>query len=110
MSQSFPLLFVWSKGASTRRKIFKIIASENNKGNSIYISKITTVFNSTIGNDEKKHTNSSIRKNVQLLKKYELIQAINEGGRPEYLELTNQGKSTFEKILVSGKKAPKLKN
>lgn len=103
MSKYYSLLFVWSKGASTRRKIFKILASENNKGNPIYISKLTSLYNSSIEADEKTHTNSSIRKNIKVLKEYGIIRSINEGGRPEYLELTEEGKIILEKLDLKSK-------
>lgn len=96
MSQSYSILFVWSKGASTRRKIFKLLASENRKGNSVYISKLTKMYNSSLENDESSLTNSSIRKNIKVLKKYGFVKAINEGGKPEYLEITKEGKLFLE--------------
>lgn len=108
MSKNYSLLFVWSKGASTRRKILKIIVSENNKGNPIYISKLTNLFNSLIEFDEKPHTISSIRKNIKLLKEYGIIRAINEGGRPEYLELTEEGWKILEKMGSKSKVIPKI--
>ncbi len=98
MNQFYSLLFVWSKGATTRRKILKILASENSKGNPIYISKITDLYNSSADGQEHKHTNSSIRKNIKVMKEYGVIKAINEGGRPEYLELTEDGKLVIEKM------------
>ena len=108
MSKNYSLLFVWSKGAFTRRKIVKIIASENEKGNPIFISAITTLYNSSIVADDKSHTNSSIRKNVKLLKEYGVIRAINEGGRPEYLEITDEGRLILEKMNSKSKKIPQM--
>ena len=99
MSKQFSLLFLWSKGATTRRKIFKIIAEEQNKGNPVYISEITNIFNATLEGDEDSVTNSSIRKHIRVLKEYNLIRPINEGGRPEYLELTEEGKGILQKLM-----------
>ena len=99
MSKQYSLLFLWSKGATTRRKIFKIIAYEQTKCNPVYISEITNIFNSTLENDQDTVTNSSIRKHIRVLKEYNLIRPINEGGRPEYLELTEEGKNILQKII-----------
>lgn len=99
MSKQYSLLFLWSKGATTRRKIFKIIAEEQNKGNPVYISEITNIFNATLEQDEGSVTNSSIRKHIRVLKEYNLIKPINEGGRPEYLELTEEGKNILQKLM-----------
>lgn len=109
MSQYYSLLFVWSKGASTRRKIFKILAEENSKGRPIYISKLTELYNNLSDKDSRKLTNSSIRKNIKVLKEYNLVKAINEGGRPEYLELTDQGKKILEKLESKTQKITTIK-
>jgi DNA-binding transcriptional ArsR family regulator len=98
MSKQYSLLFLWSKGSSTRRKIFKIIADEQAKGNPVYISEITTLFNNSLEGDETSVTNSSIRKHIRVLKEYNLIKPINEGGRPEYLELTEEGRGVLAKL------------
>lgn len=109
-SQYFSLLFVWSKGASTRRKLFKLIAAENLKGDSVYISKLTKLYDESLESDDNKLTNSSIRKNVKVLKDYNLVKAINGGGRPEYLELTEQGKLILERLSLKSIKIPKIDN
>lgn len=101
MSKQYSLLFLWSKGSTTRRKIFKIIAEEQKKGNPVYISEITTLYNTSIepDSDDNTVTNSSIRKHIRVLKEYNLIRPINEGGRPEYLELTEEGKNILQKLM-----------
>lgn len=99
MSKQYSLLFLWSKGSTTRRKIFKIIAEEQNKGNPVYISEITNLYNASLKEDENSVTNSSIRKHIRVLKEYDLIKPINEGGRPEYLELTEEGKKILQKLI-----------
>lgn len=100
MSKQYSLLFLWSKGSSTRRKIFKIIAEQQAKGNPVYISEITNIYNANLEpeNGETSVTNSSIRKHIRVLKEYNLIKPINEGGRPEYLELTEEGKTILAKL------------
>ena len=100
MSKSYSLLFLWSKGSSTRRKIFLIIAQEQKKGQPVYISEITKIYNENVQEKEGEVqvTNSSIRKHIKVLKDYDLIKPINEGGRPEYLELTEEGKIILVKL------------
>ena len=98
MSKHYSLLFLWSKGANTRRKIIKIIANQQNSANPVYISEITKIFNNNLVEEEHSVTNSSIRKHIKVLKEYNLIKPINEGGRPEYLELTEEGKFIINKV------------
>lgn len=100
MSKQYSLLFLWSKGSTTRRRIFKIIADQQSKGNPVYISEITNIYNASIdpNSDDNTVTNSSIRKHIRVLKEYNLIKPINEGGRPEYLELTDEGKVVLQKL------------
>ncbi|MFV2016835.1 MAG: hypothetical protein ACC656_15490, partial [Candidatus Heimdallarchaeota archaeon] len=38
------------------------------------------------------------RKHIHILKKFNLIKPINEGGRPEYLELTENGQKILNKL------------
>ena len=104
LSQRIKILFQWSKGASTRKRLISLIYSEQTKGNAVYISRLTKLYNSSISTDEKCITNSSIRKSVKLLKHYNLIKAVNEGGKPEYLELTQNGLKVFESIDLKEKK------
>jgi DNA-binding MarR family transcriptional regulator len=56
------------------------------------------LFNRDLGQGEHSVTNSSVRKHIKVLKEYNLIKPINEGGRPEYLELTEEGKAVFKKL------------
>lgn len=99
MSKHYSLLFIWSKGAKTRRKILRIISTQQNKGNPIYTSAITKIYNESVDTEESV-TISSIRKHVKLLKEYKIIQAINDGGRPEYLELTKNGDFVLSKLKI----------
>ena len=104
--QKYSILFEWSKGASQRKKLLSIINNETAKGNAVYVSRLTYLFNSSLATNENSLTNSSIRKYIKVLKIYGFIKAVNEGGRPEYLELTENGlkaieKLNFEKIVSS---------
>ena len=98
MSKHYSLLFLWSKGASTRRKILKIIARQQELQKPVYISEITKHYNDSLKNGEHSVTNSSIRKHIKVLKEYNLIRPINEGGRPEYLELSDEGNFILQKL------------
>ena len=91
-----------SHETSKRGLIILILGKENLKSNPVYISKLTKLFNASIESDKEKLTNSSIRRNIKALRKNNIIQAINEGGRPEYLELTELGKQVFDSILLEG--------
>lgn len=106
MSEYYSVLFVWSKGASTRKRIFKILAAENSRGNPVYISKLTKLYNASLELNEHQLTNSSIRKIIKVLKNYDLIKPLNEGGRPEYLELTEQGKKMLGRLSLKSKNIP----
>ena len=69
-------------------------ATVNLRGN----YQITKIFNENLVEEEHSVTNSSIRKHVKVLKEYQLIKPINEGGRPEYLELTEEGRVILNKV------------
>jgi hypothetical protein len=110
MSKYFSMLFIWSKGAKIRRKILNIISEAQDNNRPIFISEITKIYNSKIGSDGKKSENtakkvtiSAIRKHVKILVQYDLIRPINKGGRPEYLQLTEEGKNAVQQALAVDK-------
>ena len=94
----FRSLFSWSKGATTRRKILFVFSEQEKQTKPVYISVITKIFNEKLCSDEGSVTPSCVRKHIHILKKFNLIQPINEGGRPEYLELTENGQLILNKL------------
>ncbi|OLS26384.1 MAG: hypothetical protein HeimC3_09340 [Candidatus Heimdallarchaeota archaeon LC_3] len=97
MSKYYSLLFIWTKGAKIRREIVKIVFSYQEKNEAIFLSKITNDLIEKY--TEKKVTISLVRFHLKSLEKYNLIESINKGGRPEYLSLTREGLDAFNRII-----------
>lgn len=98
MSENFSILFVWSKGARQRRNILAEIERSQNKKEPIYVSKLSETLSKSEKNGEI--SISAIRKHVKVLVEYGFVEPINKGGKPEYLQLTDTGKKTIEKIKL----------
>lgn len=103
VTKNYKILFEWSKGAPTKRKVFILIVKENKNGNAVYVTRLTNLYNSSHSINERGITISSIRKCVNALKNYGLIKAVNEGGKPEYLEPTETGLKIFDKLELKDK-------
>lgn len=105
MSKNFLMLFIWSKGAKTRRKVLKIIADANESDNPIYISEITKNFNYNAIHKQGANqiTSSTVRKHVKTLLENNIINPINKGGKPEYLQLTREGLRILPKVRSADK-------
>ena len=97
-SRQLTLLFIWSKGAKTRKRILKICSQLQNENKAVYISKISEIYNKSLTDKGNHVTPTSIRKHIKLLKENKILQALNEGGRPEYLELTQEGLKILKMI------------
>ena len=92
-SSEYNLLFKWSKGKEVRINILSIV--DTNEGT--YISKIASIHNEQTLDSVSR---TSIRRHVKKLIKFDLLKVINEGGRPEYLCLSDKGKIAISKLRV----------
>ena len=76
------ILFYWSKGADTRRQIIRLIAECERESKPCYLNIIA---------DKLAITRAAVKPHLEILTKYGYIQALNPGGKPNYLVLTPQG-------------------
>lgn len=84
------ILFYWSKGASTRRKIILYIEKCNKDGNPVHMATLASHLDIS---------HSAIRKHKKLLLENGFVKAINPGGKPEYLELSEAGTEVVQELL-----------
>jgi len=83
------ILFYWSKGAETRRRIIKIIEDCEKKKEACFLNKISQ----RIG-----LTHVATKKHIDLLIEEGYIKEINPHGKPVYLQLTSKGKKIAKEI------------
>ncbi len=99
MSSNYSIILLWSKGAKQRRKILCKIYEAQKRRESIFVSKLTKIYQQKQdSNDVKKISRSAIRKHVKILNKYGFIKLVNEGGKPEYLQVTGLGLKAIKKF------------
>ena len=87
------VLFYWSKGAETRRKMLRIINTREEKGEPSFLNVIAS---------ELGITHAAAKKHLDLLVEEGYIEQINPGGKPVYLRLTEKGKEMIEEFLREG--------
>ncbi len=83
------ILFYWSKGADTRRKIIKFLYECEKKNNPCFLNVISKKLNLT---------HVAIKKHIDLLIEEKYVKQINPSGKPVYLKLTDSGKEVIEEI------------
>lgn len=83
------ILFYWSKGADTRRKLVRLIADSERKGEACYLNHLAEALSLS---------HVAIKKHISLLIEDGYIKIINPGGKPLYLALTDKGKEILKEI------------
>ncbi len=83
------ILFYWSKGSHTRRKIVKFINECEKKNKPCFMNIIAKKLNLT---------HVAVKKHLYLLLEEKYIEPINHSGKPVYLELTNSGKEIIKEL------------
>jgi DNA-binding MarR family transcriptional regulator len=83
------ILFYWSKGADTRRKIIRFIYKCEKKNKPCFLNSLAKKFNLT---------HVAIKKHIDLLIEEKFIESINPSGKPVYLKLTNSGKEIVKEL------------
>ncbi|MHA1983916.1 MAG: hypothetical protein ACW967_06145 [Candidatus Hodarchaeales archaeon] len=103
MSSNYSIILVWAKGAKQRRKILCRIYEAQKAGDSMFVSKLAKIYENELeSNDIKKISRSAIRKHVEILKKFGFIIPVNEGGKPEFLQVTEIGLKAIDKFDEKG--------
>lgn len=83
------ILFYWSKGAETRRKIIWYMHRCEKRDDPCFINKIA---------DELDLSHVAIKKHIDLLVEEDYIKQMNPSGKPIYLKLTEDGKAVVEEM------------
>lgn len=83
------ILFYWSKGADTRRKIIKSTHECEKKNKPCFLNILAKKFNLT---------HVAVKKHVDLLIEEKFIEPINPSGKPVYLRLTSSGKEILKEL------------
>jgi predicted ArsR family transcriptional regulator len=76
------ILFYWSKGSDTRRKLIRLIAQCEREGEPCYLNILA---------EKMGLSHVAIRKHLDLLVDEEYVKVLNPGGKPVYLALTPKG-------------------
>lgn len=85
------ILFYWSKGADTRRKIVKFIYDCEEKNKPCFLNYLAKKLNMT---------HPAVKKHVDLLIEEKIIKPINPLGKPVYLQLTSSGKKILKEFTI----------
>lgn len=83
------ILFYWSKGAGTRRKIIRFIYKCEKKNKPCFLNKVAKKLDLT---------HVAVKKHLDLLIEEKYIKRINPSGKPIYLELTDSGKEIIREL------------
>lgn len=76
------ILFYWSKGADTRRKIVLLMNKLNNENKPCFLNIIA---------DKLKISHAGMKKHIGLLIEEGYIKQINPKGKPIFLKLSEEG-------------------
>ncbi|MEW6721771.1 MAG: winged helix-turn-helix domain-containing protein [Candidatus Micrarchaeota archaeon] len=76
------ILFYWSKGSDTRRKLVRLIADCERHGEACYLSFLAEKIGLS---------HVAIKKHVDLMVEEGYVKILNPGGKPVYLALTPKG-------------------
>jgi len=83
------VLFYWSKGAHTRRRILSLMQKLNDEHNPCFLNVLSELM-------ELSHV--AVKKHIELLIDEEYIKPLNPDGKPVYLELTDTGRDVLQEF------------
>ena len=83
------VLFYWSKGADTRRRILSVTRELNDEHEPCFINVLSEKLNLS---------HVAVKKHVELLLGENYIKQMNPNGKPIYLELTEIGREVLVEI------------
>lgn len=84
------ILFYWSKGAGTRRRLLKVVHANEQNGEPSFLNTIA-------GDLGISHV--AVKKHIDLLVEEGYIEQINPSGKPVYLRLTEKGREAVDEFL-----------
>ncbi len=83
------ILFYWSKGSDTRRKIIRLMYESEKENKPCFLNIIANKLNLT---------HVAVRKHLDLLIEEKYIKPINPSGKPIYLKLADSGKAMVKEL------------
>ncbi len=83
------ILFYWSKGSETRRKMVRRVFEEEAKGRPVFLNSLAKDLGIS---------HVAARKHVELLIEEGYLEKINPGGRPVYLRLSKKGERVAKEL------------
>jgi len=83
------VLFYWSKGADTRRRILVVTRKLNDEHQPCFINVLS---------EELELSHVAIKKHVELLVEGKFLKQMNPNGKPIYLELTDSGRKVLAEL------------
>jgi predicted ArsR family transcriptional regulator len=83
------ILFYWSKGADTRRKLIRLIAECERKNQPCYLNVLA---------EKLGLSHVATKKHTDLLIEDGFVKVINPGGKPVYLALTGKGTGMIKEL------------
>jgi predicted ArsR family transcriptional regulator len=83
------ILFYWSKGADTRRRIIRIIAACEEKSEACYLTVIA---------EKLKVSHVAVKKHLDLLLDEGYVSVLNPEGKPNFLNLTHKGREMLKEF------------
>jgi len=83
------ILFYWSKGSDTRRRIIRIIADCEKTSEACYLSVIA---------EKLKLSHVAVKKHLDLLLDEGYVSVLNPDGKPNFLNLTHKGREMLKEF------------
>ncbi len=83
------ILFYWSKGSETRRKIIRIIAECERKHEACYLNLLA---------ERLGVSHVAVRKHLDLLVEEKYVEILNPDGKPVFLSLTAKGAEMLKEL------------
>jgi DNA-binding transcriptional ArsR family regulator len=83
------ILFYWSKGSETRRKIIRLIAACERKREACYLNLLA---------ERLGVSHVAVRKHLDLLVEEKYVEILNPEGKPNFLTLTPKGAEILKEL------------
>jgi DNA-binding transcriptional ArsR family regulator len=83
------ILFYWSKGSETRRKIIRLIAACERKREACYLNLLA---------ERLGVSHVAVRKHLDLLVEEKYVEILNPEGKPNFLALTAKGVEMLKEL------------
>jgi len=84
------ILFYWSKGATIRREIIRIISECERKDKPCFLNFLAK---------ELRLSHVAAKKHLDILIEYGFVKIINPKGKPHYLKLTKKGQGVIKEFI-----------